>query len=669
MVDMTLFPDEITLEGGLVPRERSGVTFIGPDFFEVDEKGEPLSHIGSVFPRYRAIVTVRGIHAYHVSILTEFLMLTAPENDRPDPYELEGLVCLDAVPLIFRGDRIIIRCDPDAMDNVFAADQMLQTFFPKKQIQFTGLHIPEIRIQLRHRGECWRMTPTPRSVVEICRYLRGSKVQVGTGLTFYYNEPTGGRFLTFDEFMRIRPLIEQDRSEALARLREILNLLHCTNNWGSRELSLLLPAGKELDITDLENTLTLLEEIPDSQKAESALESFDRFATLFAEAAGPELVKDDYADPGWRTTMFCRLLDINEDAMEELALELSPEFHLNVKWLPGISIVGGQARFDPEADPRVHGLISHFLENTADLVSINIGRVQESQSNRDISGEEREVYLTVITTGDGRETISLIRLMKWDVIHRIKMGVPLAQAIEDTFKYRDYIFDRLHAAARLGFPILTYREIRFELQIPGLGAVPAFFFERQYVTGIVSDKIPVGCYKNPNFIESLSCFLGLAAAFTLVLGKVSFRTGKVFYDDGDELIQLDMNSIPSRLVFIETTGSFTDWTTPIAELLPQCLSRFRVHLEKALSSGVRFEVIERSIATFAGSLCNKINEVREAVLAPSSDIRRLFDDRPRGQGGIRDKWEGIIHRLETADVASLRDTVLNSEELLFSRQL
>ena len=665
MVDMTLFSENFLLESPLKPREKMGVTFIGPEFFAVDENGEPLSRIGSVFPGYRIIVTVRGIHAQHISIITEYLKQITDEKDLSDPGELELQVCLDAVPLIFRDDLIIVRCDPDQMENVFAADQVLQAFFPKERIQFTGLHIPEIRTRLRGRGECWRMSPTPRSVEEICRYVRACKVQVSTGLTVYYNEAAGGRFLTYDEFIRIRLLIEQDRSEALARLREILNLLHCTNRWGNRELSLLLPADKSLDITELENAASLLESLPAPENTDSVLKAFDRVASLFAESAGPELVRDDYGDPMWRTTMFCRLLDINEAEMEEMALELSPEFHLNVQWLPGASVIGGQLRFDPGVDPRVRGLIAHFFENSGELLSINIGRIQESQSARDISGEEREVYLVAMATRDGKDPIRLIRLMKWDVIHRIKMGVPLGQAIEETFKYRDYIFDRLNAAARLGFPILAYRGIRLELRIPGLGQVPAFFFDRQYVTGVVSDKIPVSWYKNPDFIENLACLLGLAASFTLVLGRVSFRTGKVFYDDGDELIQMGPNALPSRLIIIETTGSFTDWTTPIPALLPQCLSRFRVQLEKAVNNGVSLEVIDRSVAIFTEALCNKINALREAVLAPSSDIRSLFDDRPPGQGGIRDKWEGIVHRLEEADVKSLRDEVLNNQELRF----
>ncbi|MGC9194624.1 MAG: hypothetical protein ACP5IL_04125 [Syntrophobacteraceae bacterium] len=657
---MSLACDYFSLEGPFEPREQRGITFIGPDFFATDEKGELLSRIGTVFPRYRAIVTVKGIHAYHVSILADFLRLKMPEKERPEPEVLEESICMDAVPLIFRDNLIIVRSDPAGMENVFAADQMLQIFFQKERIQFTGLNIAEIRMQLRHRGECWRMSPTPRSVVEICRYLRASKVKVGTGLTVYSNEPTGDRFLTFEEFMQIRPLICQDLPEALARIREILNLSQCTNMLGNRELSLLLPAGKHLDLEQLEIAASIMEQLPVAADAGGAIKAFDRFAALFAEAAGPELVKDDYTDPVWRTTMFCRLLGIDEEEMEELALELSPEFHLNVKWLPGASVVDGLLRFDAGTHLRTQGLIEHYWQHSGGLRSINIGQIQESQSARDISGEEREVYLVAMTNLEGIDSLRIIRLMKWDVIHRIKMGIPLDQAVEETFKYRDYIFDRLYAAVKLGFPILAYSEIRLQQQLPGIGSVPAFFFERQYVTGVVSDKLPISCYKSSEFIESLACLLGLAAAFTLVLGRVSFRTGKVFYDDGDELIQLGADSIPCRLVIIETTGSFTDCTTPMQVLLPQCLERFRLHLQKAADTGVSPQVLDRSVAAFADGLSNRIEEIKRALSEPSSQMRSLFDDRPAGQGGIRDKWKDIIERIEAVEVNSLRNCVLNT---------
>jgi len=664
---MTFLPENIKVDEPLGPREKMGITFIGPDFFATDEKGDLLSPIASVFPKHRAIVNVRGIHAYHASIMLEFLKRRSPEKDLREIEERELDIYQDAVSLFIRGGLILVRSDPSDMERVFAADLILQSFFPRERIQFTGLHIPEIRRQLRQRGESWRMSPTPRSVEEICCHVQASKVQVSTGLTVYYNALTGGRLLTYDEFIRIRALLDQDCTEALARLREILNLFQRENSWGVRELSFFMPADINLDLADLEEVVCLLEALPASDNAEIVKRAFDRFASHFAQSAGAELMVDDYHNPVWRTTMFCRLFDINEKEIEERALDLSPEFHLNVKWLPGASMAGDELRFDPGVHPRVEGLISHFWEISGGLLSINVGRIEYSQSTREASGEEREVYLVVMTTRDQKDSIRILRLIKWDVIHRIKMGIPLEQAVAETVKYRDYIVDRLHAAAQMGFPILSYSDIRLDERVPGLGLIPAFFFERQYVSGIVTDKIPISCYKNPNFIKSLSGLLGGAATFTLVLGRASPLTGKIFYDDGDEVIQLNSRSIPTRLIIIETTGSFTDWTTPLLAMLPQCLTRFRAHLDKALESGVPLQVIHNSVAIFAEALCKKLSEIKEIVLAPCSNIRFLFNDRAPEQGGIKDRWEGIIYRLETTDLEELHGYTVNSPELRFTR--
>ncbi|HYA40641.1 MAG TPA: hypothetical protein VEF34_05030, partial [Syntrophobacteraceae bacterium] len=361
------------------------------------------------------------------------------------------------------------------------------------------------------------------------------------------------------------------------------------------------------------------------------------------------------------------LFDIREEEIEEWALDLSPEFHLNVKWLPGASVVADELRFDTGVHNRVRGLISHFWEKSGDLLSINVGRVEQSQSSRNPSGEKgekREVYVVVTTTRDETDSIRIIRLIKWDVFHRIMLGIPLDQAIADTVKYRNYIFDRLHAAAMLGFPILSYTDIRLDEHVPGLGAIPAFFFQRQYIAGIVTDKIPIFCYKNPKFIENLSGLLGETAAFSLVLGRSSPSTGRIFYDDGDEVIQLNSICVPVRLIIIETTGSFADWTTPLLAMLPQCLIRFRAHLDRAFSSGAPPHLIKTSIAMFAEAFCKKVSATREIAFAPN--VRSLFDDRPPEQGGMRDRWEGIIHRLETADVKQLRDYITGSPELRFT---
>ena len=175
---MTFFPENIVLEGPLEPRENMGITFIGPDFFAKDEKGDLLSPIASVFPKHRTIVTVRGIHAYHTSIMLELLKRRSHAEHLREIEELELEICMDAVSLLFRGSLILVRSDPADMEHVFAADRILQTFCPKERIQFTGLHIPEVRRQLRLRGESWRVSPTPRSVQEICQLRAG---QPGAG--------------------------------------------------------------------------------------------------------------------------------------------------------------------------------------------------------------------------------------------------------------------------------------------------------------------------------------------------------------------------------------------------------------------------------------------------------------------------------------------------------
>jgi hypothetical protein len=665
---MTFFSNTFSFCGSLKPRTCGGITFIGPGFFETDENGNLLSPIASVFPKYRTVITVKGIHAVHAAMMIDYLRQTISENGRGECiHEQQELdVYQDAVALLIRNSFILIRSDPGDMEHVFAADEMIQSFLPRERIQFTGLHLAEVRNKLRQRGESWRISPAPRSVQEICEYVRSSRVQVGTGLTVYYNAPTGGRFLTYAEFMRIRDLLHEDVEEAFARLSEIVDLFRRSNSRGNRELNFFLPCSSVLDSRSLEDAICMLQGSRSSVCIQDIESVFNHFADLFAKSAGAELLVDDETNAAWRNTMFCRLYDIDEQEMEECVLGLSSEFHLNVKWLPGAAVVGDTLRFDLHVTERVKGLIAHYWKRAAGFVSINVGRVESPQSGRDIIGEERDVYLAVIGTSDGQECIRLIRLMKWDVFHRIKMGQPPNQAIRETINYRNYIFDRLHAAMQLGFPTLSYSDIELEEEMDWIGKVPAFFFERSYVPGIVTNKIPLSYYRKPEFIVDLARLLGTAAAFALVLGKSSPRTGTIFYDDGDELIQFDSHCAPERLVIIETTGSFNNWTTPIISMLPQCLSRFRAHLQRALQSGVPVPVLNSAVAGFADALAGEISRVQDLIASPS--IRDIFSDREDEPCGIRNRWDGILARLLQTDLQELRDYIFSAPVLDFKNR-
>ena len=645
-------------------RQINGVTVIGPDLFATDDEGKLLDHIASAFPKYQVLVIGRGIHSTHGKIILEFLNKKPPEMSHKVPDEGdEAAVYQEAVPLFIRDSHILIRSDPQNMDRAFAADAMLQRLLPKDRIEFTGIHLPEVRASLRLRGESWRISPPPSSINEIVSYIRSSQVNVGTGTTYFHNVHTGARFLTYEEFLKISLFLRENQEEALARLREIVKLTHLINEQGVCELNFFLPAGKSVSTDALEEMIFLLERKSSGLNIEEVEGLYDGFAIAFSREAGPELSVDDERDPGWRTTMFCRISDIDEKTVEEWTLGLSPEFHLNVKWLPGARITNGELQCEPNVEPRVKNLIIHFWETWGGVFSINVGRVVTSQTDRDRTGEEREVYLVVLGLKDGRENIRLLRMIKWDVMHRMKRGMPYNQAVSETIHYRDYIFDRLYAATRLRISIPFFTEIRLEEELPGLAPIPVFFFDREYFPGLVTDKIPTARYAQKGFIVHLSRFLGVATAASLILGRASPRTGEVFFDDGDEVIQLDETGLPCNLIIVETTGSFTDWTTPLSKMLPHCLLHLRGHLEKARAKGILPEELSAAIDEFTWAFLGEIGRLKQLLSEQSAELHALFDDHAQEPGGMRDRWEGVLHRIEATDMEEIRQLIAKSPDL------
>ena len=529
----------------LQPRMINGITILGPDILAKDPAGKPLSPIASIFPNESILVTGRGIHAELIERGIEFLRVRLLRTEQRDlTAEEEQEHYRNVVSLLERDSTVLIRSYPEDMDRVFAADEILQRLLPKECIQFTGIHIKGVRERMRRRGESWRISSPPASINEISQHISASRVQVNTSTTYYQNAQTGERFLTYEEFLRIRPLLRTAPQEALARLKEISQLSHLVNDLGVPELSFFLPAQKELRIKLLEDLTVALETAASPQDLERAEDLFDYFALSYAEAAGEELVVDEEKHTTWQTRMFCRLYDIKEEVVEELALGLSAEFHFNVRWLPGAQLSENEITFESNSEPRVRNLINHFLQEWPRIVSINVGRVESPLSTRDRTGEEREVYLVVLGLPRGGEEIRLLRMMKWDVVHRLKQGFPLAQAISDTISYCDYICDRLNAVTALEIPVLSYTTIQFTEELQGVGEIPVFFFDRSYVPGMVTDKIRPARYAKNGFVVRLAGLLGIAAAASMVSGRANFRTGKLFFDDGDEVVQLDAEGLP-----------------------------------------------------------------------------------------------------------------------------
>ncbi len=650
----------------------NGVTFLGPDLFSLDSNGKLLTPIALALPELSIIAAGRGIHAELLERIIAFLdgYNTLPFNGS-NPPPIDDLY-RDAVSLFIRGEFILIQTDPANMERAFAADELLQHIFPKEKIQFTGVHLREVRKKLRQRGESWRISPAPRSFEQISRFIEGSRVQVRTGISYYHNMHNGGRYLTYEEFSKIRPLLWKDPGEALSRLKEIVFLTSRVNAQCIPELRFFVSEDAAIP-TDLLNKL--IRKLEAAREKEPGIKSavvdlFDQILNIFAQAAGPELRVDGVQLFYWRITMFFRLSGINEKEVEERALGLSPEFHLNIRWLPGGKIIDHSLRLDTGITHHVRGLIEHYWRTWPDIQYINLGRVEASQTRRSSPGEEREIYVIVFGLADGKEEIRLVRMMKWDVAHRLKLGMSPEQAIQETYQYRDYIFDRLNGITRLGIPIPAFREIQLEEQFPGLGPIPVFFFDRQYVPGVATEKIPPAFYARAGFIVQLAGFLGKAAAASISLGRTSPRTGQLYFDDGDELIRFDDKEWPLSLIIVDTTGSFTDIRTPLKDFLPQCVDHLILHLEKAQNSGIPTAELCKSVDAFSNGLISEIRRLQGLLREDSPGFHSFFDYRDPKPGGVRWRWGHILSRLESADTQELARGVKENKNLaaFFSRK-
>lgn len=647
------------------PREINGITIIGDDFLAKDHAGKPLNTLATIFPGFHLAVTGRNeIHGMQVERAVDYLKSSVPGVEAS---HLTENICRDAVCVNIFRERIILRIEQENIGKGLAADLLLQRFIPKASIQFTGLHIPEVRKALRLRGEIWRFSPPPIIERDFTDLLCHCRTRIRTGVRFFHNKHTGEHVLTYQEAEAIRPLFSDQEHDALASIREIIHLSRLLNHQGYPELSFLVPAGRSPDARILEEVAGSL--APDENPAEPSgrpihrIEKsrilYDRFLSQFADQAGPELLRDDPGSSLWRATVLCRLYNIDERTTAEWALGIGPEFYLNIRWLPGAQISGKEIRFEPEIPDRIRRLIEYYLRTRNDFVSINVGCIVAPLTDRDRTGEEREVFIVTLSLSDDRRDIRHIRMSKWEVVHRIKQGLPLEQAINDTRDYRDFILDRLAAIRTLGLPVPEFKEIDIQDEL-GTETIPVYYFERDYIPGIATDKIPLLFYARAGFLPQLAFFLGQAAAASLVLGRTDPRSNQLYYDDGDEIICLDASGLPAAFMLLETTGSFKDWTTPIENMLPHCIEHLARHMEKTRQQGGAQPEFSSALGSFADGLNNEIRRMQKLLDDPAGRLWSLFADRTNENGGIRCRWEGVLDRLGRTKPEHLEEIIYNS---------
>jgi len=640
-------------------------TIIGDRPLARDPSGKLRSRIGTVFPRSRTIVTLPGIHAMQRMAYMD-LLAARGDPGRPPMSREESLAEWEAaVDLVFDERDVLIRPDPENMPLAFEADEVLQEIIPKHRIKFLNVGNEKVRKAVERQGECWRIALLPCSLSEMIHMIAASKVPIGGREIYYYDRITGTHFLTCQEFACLESL---DDAELRQHLIEIRDLSKRLNRLGAAEIRFFMAD----DTFGADEVREHAFERLDSAALRSVHDALRR---KFEAAVRPEFRRDDLDSVQWRSRMYASLLGQDDEAVsEELLLGMSSEFFMQVQWLPGCHVADGELVFDPilddktagNVDPEVQalrdekcrGIIFNFVREHGDLEYINIGRIVGSLSRRTAFRGRRDVFVAAFKLrGVDEEMVKIVRMQKWGAYEHLGEGKGLLEAILEADEYTEYIFDRRLGCRQLGMNMprqVTARRLAEKYwgartEYHGT-TIWSTYFQRDYIRGMASDKIPSCRFEDPAYALQFARLLGEAAAPNMIVGRCDLD-GQVLFDDGDEVVIEDANGLPAEIVVADQMGTFVDYLRDLEE--------FSAAYARPI---VRRRQYVADAESFASAYLESFADRFLAIQQEYEKRRRAFDtlfphERRDETGSFAYRWERVLARLQRTNVRALTSLI------------
>jgi len=642
------------------------IRIVGDHPLTRDEQGRLKSRIATLFLSDHVLVTLPGIHATQRLAYSELVYRgrqaagLAPLTGEEERQEWEN-----SADLIMENGFLLIRPDPARMDLALSADDALQELVSKRRIRFLNVLDDRVRRAVTERGERWRISSLPHSPEEMNSMIRKSRIHIGQQPIYYYNMITGQRILTFHEFAALRNLAP---AALAAQMQEIGDYAGRLNRRGYNEVAFFKTEGPfgAADFAACDWG---------SAGPEAVLQGWDQLRARFMSAVPPEFRVDNPDDPEWRKAMFTALITRREEPVAEAILSgLSPEFFLQIRWLPGGRVEQGELIFDPifdelenkPADDELKALCDlnakhiffNLIREFGDVEYMNIGRVVGSLSTRPSASGRRDVYIVELKLrGIEAPLVRIIRLLKWGIREHLDEQKDLLRAIIEAEEYAEYVMDRRMGCRQLGMNLpnrITLRKIgeryhglrkEFEGQL-----LWAMYAERDYIRGIATDKIPPSKLADPEFAVRFAQLLGKAAAVNIVVGRIHLN-GSVLFDDGDEVLTQDERGLPAEIVVADHTGTFVDYR---AELI-------------AFAEGYAAPVSRRlgmvpQPAALADAYLTAFKERFDYIQQEFRKRRRAFltlfrHGRYEQEGAFAFRWERVLERLDRTDPAALTDAI------------
>jgi len=643
--------------------------------------------VGTVFPDYKAIVCVPGIHMHQRIAFINYLNEERRKSNKPLlTSEEEEHIYTSGVDLFFRDKDILIRPQADRMDLAFQADELLQTKESKLRIKFLQATDKDILLAIKKRGECWRINPLPRSQAEIEEWIRSSKTAIGLECIYYHNMITGVRYLTYENFAGLEKLPIRRLAE---QLEEIKVYSKKKNQLGYPEVTFFQADTKIFNAELFQNHDFL------SLSSDELLRVYRELREKFKQAVRDEMRYEDFNNLVWRNTMYSALIGHEEGIVADSILRgLSPEYFMQLEWLPGGRIEEGELIFDSVFDEldgnngnssevssicdiRVKNFIFNFIREFGDIEYINIARVPMSLSKREKFMGHRGVYLAEVKTCSSPDpVVRIIRMQKWDIIGHLDDGKSLLDAMLLSEEYTEYVLDRRLACRQLGMN-LPAKILMHKISEVYEGKNTAYrhrivwstYFERDYQSGIATDKIPAIKFSDVEYAKRFAALLGKAAAPNMIVGRTStdvIDSMNVLFDDGDEIVVEDKEGMPSQILIADPTGAFGNFRTPLEEFAEHyampVVKRWEFLADK---EGFIFSYLEGFIKEFI-RIQNDYWKRRRA-------FDSLFKHRPRNEAGsFAYRWECVLKRLDSTDPirvaacidSKIREMVKNKKESL-----
>ncbi len=640
---------------------KSGIIRLGPEPFARDAKGMLASRIGTVFLRTPGFVTLKGIHAMQRMAFIEELNRRREEQGEPPLTDAEvDAEIAESVDLLFDENYALIRPDPRNMPLALRGDEFLQQFVSKRKIRYLNIQNQLVRDALRTRGEAWRMAPVPRFEEEIRTMIENSRVGIDGRAIYFYNHLTGTRFLTLTNFRSLGKLSD---AELRAHLLEISKNLTRRNRFMNPEVDILPRGAISADLFAKYD----LETMADAE----VRSAYERLLGIFESSVHEVcLMRDDPDDPGWRKALSAVLVQkANETGVSAVIEGLSPEFFMQIEWLPGGRVEEGELFFDPvfaEADAhpedeqlrrmcdhRARAILFNYLREYSQIEYVNIGRTRRSLSGRKGQGPRALVYIVEMKERHRPQpSVKIVRIQRWTVASHLAEGKPLLQSMLEAEDYTDYVMDRRLGARQLGMHLpaamipRTFRETVCDRN-GTCHHVWTGYFERDYISGCATDKIPENLYASDAFCQCFFRLLGQAAAPNLVVGRAAVESGKTIFDDGDEVIIMNALGLPERLVLSEPTGSFTNYRRAYTETIADYAKALnkRKHLVR------NFEAMAR---IFLNAFEDELTRIQRMYREHRAGFDALFRDHQVDENGsMAYRWRCVLQRLDAVNAHAL----------------